>query len=136
MRIAARMPTSSTCPCVAGGRAGRSSRQLEAACEAAGRDPATLTRSAMVGVLVGRDAGEVRERDEADHAGRAWRPDAGSGVARRARGTRWIIGTPDEARARIGQYANAGVERMMLQDFVPWDLDMIDLMGKEIVGRM
>ena len=27
-------------------------------------------------------------------------------------------------------------ERIMLQDFLPWDLEMIDLMGKEIVGRV
>ena len=45
-------------------------------------------------------------------------------------------GRRTSARARIRQYANAGVQRMMLQDFLPWDLDMIDLMGKEIVGRM
>ena len=68
-------------------------------------------------------------------------PDDGPGAARSdawlaERRTRWIIGTPDEARARIRQYANAGCERIMLQDFLPWDLDMIDLMGEELVGRV
>ena len=43
---------------------------------------------------------------------------------------RWIIGTPDEARARSRRFADAGVERIMLQDFMPWDLEMIDLMGR------
>ena len=35
---------------------------LDAACVAIGRDPATLTRSAMIGVLVGRNEGEVKDR--------------------------------------------------------------------------
>ena len=33
--------------------------ELDEACRAAGRDPKSLTRSAMVGVLMGRDAAEV-----------------------------------------------------------------------------
>jgi len=28
----------------------------------------------------------------------------------------------------------AGVERIMLQDFLPWDLDHIDVMGEVLVG--
>jgi len=36
----------------------------------------------------------------------------------------------------VARYAGAGCERLMLQDFIPWDLDMIDLMGREIVSRM
>src|SRR6476646_1847198 len=36
--------------------------QLDAACGAAGRDPKSLTRSAMVGVLIGADAAEVDRR--------------------------------------------------------------------------
>ena len=46
---------------------------------------------------------------------------------------RWIIGTFDEARERIHRYAEAGVERLMLQDLLPWDLDMIREMGRELV---
>jgi len=43
--------------------------------------------------------------------------------------------TPDEAREAIRRYAEAGVERLMLQDLLPWDLDMVDLMGRELLGR-
>ena len=39
---------------------------------------------------------------------------------------RWIFGTPDQARAKIAEFAAAGVERLMLQDFLPRDLEMID----------
>jgi F420-dependent oxidoreductase-like protein len=115
--------------------------ELDTICRAAGRDPSTLTRSAMVGALIGRHAGAVQKRIDALIALLAGDsddgPDAvGSDAWLAERRTRWIIGTPDDARARIRQYANAGVERMMLQDFLPWDLDMIDLMGKELVGRI
>ena len=34
------------------------------------------------------------------------------------------------------RYAEVGVERIMLQDFLPWDLDMVDVMGEELVGRV
>ena len=34
------------------------------------------------------------------------------------------------------RFAEAGVERLMLQDFIPWDLDHIDVMGEELIGRV
>ncbi len=107
---------------------------LDEACRAIGRDPATLARSTMSGVLVGRTRDEVAAReqsllkafgDELDD-GEAWLEE------RRAR---WVYGTPDEARAQLVRFAEAGMERIMLQDFLPWDLDMVDVMGEELVGR-
>ena len=100
---------------------------------AAGRDPSTLVHSAMVGTLVGRDQAEVDRRVEvvmeqfgiAD-AGTAWLE---------TRRSRWIIGTPDEARAGADRYAAAGAARLVLQDFLPWDLEMIDLLGDVLVNR-
>ena len=52
------------------------------------------------------------------------------------RRNRWVYGTPDQARAQLERFAEAGLERIMLQDFLPWDLDMIDVMGEELVGRV
>ena len=52
-----------------------------------------------------------------------------------ARRNRWIAGTPDEARAMVARYADAGIERIMLQDFLPHDGEMIDLMAAELIGR-
>lgn len=108
--------------------------QLDEACRAAGRDPKTLTRSAMVGVLVGRDAAEVERRAEAllvefGQAGER----AADWLGPRRR--RWIAGTPDEARSMVGRFAEAGIQRIMLQDFLPRDLDHIDLMAEELIGR-
>lgn len=109
-------------------------KDLDEACRAIERDPSTLARSTMAGVLVGRDADEIVARERAlleafgedMEEGEAWLDE---------RRNRWIYGTPDEARAQLDKFAAAGLERIMLQDFLPWDLDMIDVMGEELVGR-
>ncbi len=103
--------------------------RLEAACREAGRDPAEITRSAMTGVLVAETETELRDRvreqiaflgsDEAD--AEAWLEE---------RRSRWVIGTPDQARERVAQFEAAGVQRLMLQDFLPLDLGMVRLLGR------
>ncbi len=107
---------------------------VDAACEAIGRDPATITHSTMAGVLIGRTDAEIAERMTA--AAQTF----GSGEDDRAwldeRLERWITGTPDQARAMVRRFADAGVERIMLQDMLPWDLDMIDVMGEVLVGQV
>lgn len=107
---------------------------LDDACRAIGRDPATLTRSAMVGVLIGHDAASMAERTKAMLKTFAL-PDANADEWLAGRRARWILGTPDEARAMVRRYADAGVERLMLQDFLPTDLEMIDVLGSELVGQ-
>jgi alkanesulfonate monooxygenase SsuD/methylene tetrahydromethanopterin reductase-like flavin-dependent oxidoreductase (luciferase family) len=107
---------------------------LDAACVAIGRDPATMARSAMVGVLVGRDANEVRTR-EAELLAAFGQEDAGDEWLGERR-DRWVFGTPDEARAMIHRFAEVGVERIMLQDFLPRDLEMIDVMGETLLGQV
>jgi alkanesulfonate monooxygenase SsuD/methylene tetrahydromethanopterin reductase-like flavin-dependent oxidoreductase (luciferase family) len=88
----------------------------------------------MAGVLVGRNADEVSARERALLA--AFGSDLDEGEAwLEERRTRWVYGTPDDARAQLERFAAAGMERIMLQDFLPWDLDMIDVMGEELVGR-
>ena len=103
-------------------------------CRAAGRDPSTMAHSAMVGILLASDEAEVARR------GAKLMEILGAGGASEEwfeeRRQRWIFGTPDEARAMVRRYADAGCERIMLQDFLPWDLEMIDLMGQELVGRV
>jgi F420-dependent oxidoreductase-like protein len=106
--------------------------EIDAACRAIGRDPGTLARSVMVGVLVGRDEAELSTRVAA--AREAFGSDADDVAWLEERTTRWITGTPDLARAAVGRYEAAGAERIMLQDFLPWDLDMIDVMGEALIG--
>jgi F420-dependent oxidoreductase-like protein len=106
---------------------------LDAALEAAGRDPSTLTHSVMAGLLIGRDEAELRRREQeltavfggADDESEAWLG---------ARRPRWVHGTPDMARDVVRRFEAVGVERLMLQDFVARDLDMIDLAGEVLIG--
>jgi F420-dependent oxidoreductase-like protein len=104
---------------------------LSRACEAIGRDPASITRSVMAGVLVGRDPAELRGRQQRlleafgnVDAGEEWF---------HARTQRWVFGTPDQARSMVDRFAAAGAERIMLQDFVPGDLEMVDLLGETLL---
>jgi F420-dependent oxidoreductase-like protein len=105
---------------------------IDAACVAIGRDPATLARSAMVGVLVGRTEAEMSARVTA--AVEAFGSDADDVAWLEERTMRWITGTPDQARAAVRRYEAAGARRIVLQDFLPWDLDMIDVMGEALIS--
>ena len=51
-----------------------------------------------------------------------------------ARRPRWVYGTPDQAREVVARFEAVGVQRMMLQDFIARDLDMIDLAGEVLIG--
>jgi alkanesulfonate monooxygenase len=108
--------------------------RVDEACRAIGRDPASVTRSAMTGVLVGRDEAEVERRAQAllEVVGRGGGLDAQSWLAERRR--RWIFGTPEQAHARVAELAAAGVERVMLQTFLPRDLDMVAQLGEIFLG--
>lgn len=107
---------------------------VDAACVAIGRDPSTVAHSTMAGVLIGRDEAEMAER-----LSRAVRA-LGSGDDDRAwldeRLERWVTGTPEQAREAVRRFAAAGIERIMLQDLLPWDLDMIDVIGEVLVGQV
>lgn len=108
--------------------------ELDEACRAIGRDPKTLTRSAMVGTLIGRDDAEVERRADAVLAEFGEDSSSGREWLGKRRG-RWIMGTPDEARGVVGRFADAGIERIMLQDFLPRDLEHIDLMAEALIGK-
>ena len=102
-------------------------RDLDAACAAIGRDPKSITRSVMAGVLIGRDRAEVDARRAALIA------DVGSGFLD-ARTGRWVMGTFEEARAVIAAFADAGAERLMLQTFLPFDVEHVRVMGELLAG--
>jgi alkanesulfonate monooxygenase SsuD/methylene tetrahydromethanopterin reductase-like flavin-dependent oxidoreductase (luciferase family) len=108
---------------------------LDQACRAIGRDPASLARSAMVGVLVASDEAGLRARGQALLRTFAI-PDGEADGWLAGRRSRWIVGTPDQARAMVGRFAAAGVERIMLQDFLPWDHGMIEVLGHELIGKV
>jgi alkanesulfonate monooxygenase SsuD/methylene tetrahydromethanopterin reductase-like flavin-dependent oxidoreductase (luciferase family) len=107
--------------------------KVDAACAAIGRDPGTLVHSVMTGVVVGRTDAEVREREAA--LLEAFGDDADDEEWIDERRDRWIHGTGKAARETLARFAAVGVERIMLQDFIPWDLDHIDVMGELLVGQ-
>jgi F420-dependent oxidoreductase-like protein len=106
---------------------------LDEACRAAGRDRSSLTHSVMSGLLIGRDRDAVRRRERdllaafggADDESESWMA---------ARKPRWVYGTPDAARDVVKRFEAAGVARLMLQDFIARDLEMIDLAGEVLIG--
>ena len=83
----------------------------------------------MTGVLVAETEGDLRARvadllsalGQGETDGDAW-------LAERRR--RWIMGTPDEAHERVQAFEERGTQRIMLQDFLPRDLDHVRLMGR------
>ena len=107
---------------------------VDAACEAIGRDPATVARSTMAGVLIGRNEAEFNDRVARAVQSFGAGDDDDTWLSERLE--RWITGTPDRAREAVHRYAEAGVERIMLQDFLPWDLDMIDVIGEALIGQV
>lgn len=134
LRIAARWADEYNLSSTGPAQAAVTYAKLDEACRAIGRDPGEISRSAMAGVLVGRTEEEVRTRETALLA--AFGQDDGGDEWLEERRERWVVGTPDQALAMLRRYADAGVGRIMLQDFLPWDLEHIDVMGETLVGRV
>jgi F420-dependent oxidoreductase-like protein len=107
--------------------------RIDAACQAIGRDSAEVIRSAMTGVLIAETRTELNDtiRQQLEIMGSDGSMEAEAWLAERK--GRWIIGTLDEAGERLAAFEQAGAQRVMLQDFMPRDLRMIQLMGR--LGR-
>jgi F420-dependent oxidoreductase-like protein len=101
--------------------------RLDDACREAGRDPADLGFSLMHGFVVGADDGEVRARADRLAELRGGRPvDLDS----------WLAGTPDQIAARLREYADAGVERVMFQHLLHRDADALELLAGEVMPAL
>ena len=72
---------------------------VDAACEAIGRDPSTVTHSTMAGVLIGRNQAEMDERLSAITQLVGEGEDEGAWLEERLE--RWITGTPEQARDTV-----------------------------------
>jgi F420-dependent oxidoreductase-like protein len=103
-------------------------RGVRDACEAAGRDPDTMTFSLMTGFAIGADRAEV-ERHAAEVAERT----GSSGDAAALRAQHAIVGTIDEAVEQLRELESVGVERIFLQHLVHRDLEVLDLLGRELI---
>jgi alkanesulfonate monooxygenase SsuD/methylene tetrahydromethanopterin reductase-like flavin-dependent oxidoreductase (luciferase family) len=103
--------------------------RIRDACQSIGRDPGEIVYSAMTGVLVAETEIDLRTR-VADLLSALGQGDADGDAWLAERRNRWIMGTPDEARERVAAFEGQGTERIMLQDFLPRDLDQVRLMGR------
>ncbi len=95
-------------------------------CSAVGRDPGEVMTSVLCAAAIGADRGEA-DRRIADIVETLELESAASLTSER--GGSWAVGTPDQAAATIRAYADAGVDMIVLQDFMPHDLDYVDLLG-------
>ncbi|MFI5258218.1 MAG: TIGR03560 family F420-dependent LLM class oxidoreductase [Candidatus Limnocylindrales bacterium] len=109
--------------------------RLDAECRKIGRDPATIRHSVMAGFLVGADEAALKRRVR-DQIAMVGSPATDARAWLEERRPRWIVGTPDQARAMVARFAAAGVERIMLQDLLPRDHAMIELAARELIGRV
>ena len=109
-----------TSPAVASDRIERVKR----ACRDDGRETASLVGSVLIGVLSGRTRSRLEER--AAVIG----PEVGESTEveafRANRGATWLIGSPDEVRRQIQQYEAVGIEKLIFQDFAPFDLELVE----------
>lgn len=108
--------------------------RVERAFEEAGRDPAQLRFSLMTGCVVGTDHDEVERRARAvmDRTGQS----GDSGAWMRENVRRLVIGTLDEATDQLAALSEAGVDRVMLQHLGHTDLEMVELLGRELAPRL
>jgi F420-dependent oxidoreductase-like protein len=101
--------------------------RVEGACRDAGRDPATMRFSLMTQCVVGRDEREANDRLRrliGDRDPAEWRE--GDGAAA-------LVGSTEQVLAQLAAHADAGVERVMLQHLLHDDVEMVELVGRELV---
>jgi alkanesulfonate monooxygenase len=98
--------------------------RTDAACEAIGRDPATLVHSSALVLCCGADEAEVARR-----AGKIGRPVD----ELRANG---LAGTPGEVIEKIAAYEAGGSSRLYLQVLDLADLDHLRLVASEVQAKL
>ena len=105
--------------------------RVAAACEAVGRDPDSIRFSIMTTTVVGADRPELERR-----AGALLRKEGeGNDVEGYLEDPRphQLVGTVEQVVERLRAFAEAGVQRVFLQHLVHEDLEMVALVGREIV---
>jgi F420-dependent oxidoreductase-like protein len=101
-----------------------------------GRDPSEVTMSLMHTILVGADEEDLRERarhmadgdDDFDGDVDAYVKELDESGA--------IVGTPERAAERLSSFAEAGVERVMLQHLLHSDTEMLEIFAREVIPKV
>lgn len=111
-------------------------QRLDEACANIGRDPRTLRLSAMVEFVLAETPGEVTElltliarRQGLSGAAEFLATDGAGGES-------MLVGTPGTVRQRLSEYADAGVDRIVLQHLLHDHDGMLTLAASEVLpGR-
>lgn len=120
-RLAARHADEFNVPFGDPGTAATANAAVDAACEAAGRDPSTVIRSVAQTVCCGADDAEVARRAAAI--------DRDPDELRAAQ----LGGTPDQVLSRLAEFAAIGITRVYLQVLDLADLDHLDLLAERVL---
>lgn len=109
--------------------------KLLTAFERAGRDPATARFSVMTGVIAGTDRSELEQR-AASAAGFLGQDDSDPGACLNRLPDSWIVGTPERIVERLQALSELGADRVLLEPTVHTDLDMLALIGHEVLPAL
>ncbi|MCK9487639.1 MAG: LLM class F420-dependent oxidoreductase [Dehalococcoidia bacterium] len=106
-------------------------------CVAVGRDPATIRRSMMTGFIIGRDEAEQRAHlakiaEALPLLGRGDPAEVMEGM--RSRG--WLVGTPSQVVDELGQRAEVGLQRVMLQHHAQTDFATLELVAADVLPQV
>jgi alkanesulfonate monooxygenase SsuD/methylene tetrahydromethanopterin reductase-like flavin-dependent oxidoreductase (luciferase family) len=98
-----------------------------------GRDPTTLQLSILVGVLCGRDLSELEERAVGARGVLGPAPTSTAAAPLDELPSDWIVGTPEEVCHQLNGFGSLGVKRIMLWPPLHHDLEMVSLIGREVL---
>jgi alkanesulfonate monooxygenase SsuD/methylene tetrahydromethanopterin reductase-like flavin-dependent oxidoreductase (luciferase family) len=105
---------------------------LDVACEAIGRDPASLPLSLNTGWIVGDDRAELEDRLRRLAE---WEGAASVAAYRDSLLESWIVATTDEALETVADLEAAGVSRIMAQQLLHRDIDAVELLGRRFGSK-
>jgi F420-dependent oxidoreductase-like protein len=108
--------------------------KVVAGCERAGRDPGSLSFSLMTGFVIGSDAADVRRYGAGVMHWENGGEDVGAFLASHEHD--WIVGTVDEAAAKIARYAEVGVEVLYLQHLDHENDEVLELIASELAPQV
>jgi F420-dependent oxidoreductase-like protein len=108
--------------------------RLDDACERIGRDPSSLPLSLMTGILIGSDQADLQARAGRLMARTSEPGDVDAFLAARRPGE--ITGTGDHALEQLAALADTGVRRVMMQHLDHEDLDLVALVGREVIPQV
>lgn len=109
-------------------------RTLEAACRKVGRDPKTIRRSWMGGILIGESGAALERRARVVQEYVTTR--AATAAARlpgELREAGWLVGTPEEIVGQMRELTAEGISRFNLQFFTLDDLDAVALIAEHVI---